>query len=639
MGKDGHHDKPQGGLPAWDLRGLFPPKDSPALERLLSSIDTDAKSFADKYKGRVTRLSGGDLGLAISEYEKVTAAAAQVYGCLDLLDAENRENGSFTASIRDRVNKATAATLFFPLDINKIKEADLLEKISSPELSKYAPWVRKVRSRRDYQLDDTAERYLHEKRIVAEDAWMRMFDMTISDLRFDVRSKKLTEAETWHIIQNSSDGALRREAFNEFTRVLSENKSTFALITNTLAEIKKATDSWREFAKPEDSRHLDNQIDGEVVAELVKAVKDNYPRTSHRYYAWKAKQLGQARLHPADRNAPLPGAKTENISWEDAQKTVLAAFAALSPEMAGIGRKFFEENRIDAEPRPFKDGGAFSHPMTPQSQPHISLNYFGGARDVMTLAHELGHGIHQSLAAAQGHLNAQTPLTLAETASIFGEMLAFRNLVDGEEDLIKKRNLLAAKVEDMLDTVVRQTAFFTFEQKLHDERRQKGELAPERIAQIWQETQKEALGPAVNLDVEGAENLWTHIPHFIHSPFYVYSYAFGDCVVNALFDVYDKTPDKKDFVEKYTELLKSGGTKSLGAALAPFGLDVEDPAFWKKGLSRLERYIDEVEALDAKIAAIMKSKTVFKAAANDIVEPQDKDTGHDLKITPKGPAA
>lgn len=636
MGKEGHQqDNKKSGPPAWDLRALFPGPESPVLDKAFTGLHADALDFSGKYKEKVGKLSGRELAEAIGRYEKISEQADTISAYADLLEASDNDQAKAAAALRDRLRKSTGELLFFPLEINKIKEADLLDKIAAPGLAQHAPWLREVRSFREHQLEDDVERYLHDKKPVAEDAWHRLYDMTMADLRFNVRGKQLTEAETLHILDASNDGALRREAFIEFTRVLGENKSTFALIANTLADLKKVSDKAREFEKPEDSRHLSNQIDGEAVMALVKAVKESYPRTSHRYYAWKAKQFGQARLHPADRNAPLPGSAVADIPWEEAKQTVLGAYARLSPEMAEIGRRFFETNKIDAAPRPGKDGGAFSHPVTPSAHPFILMNYFGAPGDVMTLAHELGHGIHQVLAAGQGHLKSQTPLTLAETASIFGEMLAFRALLDGEEDLFKKRSLLAGKIEDMLNTVARQTAFFCFEQKVHDERAKKGELAAERIAQLWQETQKESLGPAVNLDVTGAENLWTVIPHFIHTPFYVYAYAFGDCLVNALFDAYDKTADKKDFTEKYIDLLKAGGSKRLAAALEPFGLDASDPQFWKKGLSLIERYLDELEAVDRKIDSVLKSKDEFKAAANDVVTPPDAPA--DKNVLPKGP--
>lgn len=637
MGNDGHrNEKPAGKPPVWDLRGLFPSPASPELEKAIIGLAEAASDFAAKYKGKVQKLSAKDLATAIAAFEKVSEAEGRISSYADLIEAADRADAPVAATLRDRLRKSSGEMLFFTLELNGIKEADLLGKIADPALAAYAPWIRKLRATREHQLEDDVEKYLHDKLPVTEGAWSRLYDMTVASLRFDVRGEKLTEAETLNIVSSSPDGALRREAFAEFTRVLGENRKTFGLILNTVAEVGSVADGWRGFDHPGDARHLSNQTTREEVDALIKAVRDSYPKTAHRYYAWKAKQMGGKLLHPADRNAPLPGAEMPEIAWEDAKKTVLAAFTRLHPEMARAAEAFFAENRIDAAPRAGKDSGAFSHPVVPSAKPYILMNYFGTPGDVMTLAHELGHGVHQTLANAQGHLKSETPLTLAETASIFGEMLVFRTLLDGEEDLLKKRALLAGKIEDMLNSCGRQTAFFCFEQRVHEERAKKGELAPERIAQVWQETQKEQLGPSVNLDVPGAENLWAHIPHFVHSPFYVYAYAFGDCLVNALYDEYERAPDKAVFAEKYLDLLKAGGSKKPEEALAAFGFDPADPKFWKKGLSVLEKYVDELEAVDRKIDAVLKSKDGFKAAANDIVTPPGDDKLPRAPMNPRG---
>ena len=608
---------------------MFPSKESKEFAAALDGLETDSRNFATKYQGKVGRLTGAQLGDAIEAYEKISEAVTRITAYTQLTRAIDSEEGSWAQDVSDRVRRSTEATLFFQLEINKLKEADLLEKIAAPKLAAYAPWIGKVRSLRDHQLSPAVEQYKHQMQPVAEDAWRRLYDQLMIDLRFNVRGKELTEAETLNIIDTSPDHKLRREAFAEFGKVLGENKKTFALITNTLADLMAMDDRWRSYDSPEASRHLDNQIEKETVAALTKSVRDNYAKTSHRYYAWKAKKAGVARLHPADRNAPLPGEKGRTYTWDEAKEIVLTAFGKLSPEMETVGREFFDKGWIDAAPRAGKDSGGFTYPAG--NHPYILMNYFGSAADVMTLAHELGHGIHEAMAAKQGLLKSETPLTLAETASVFGEMLAFRELLSREDDMIVRRNMIAQKIEDMLNTVVRQTAFFTFEQKLHAERRDKGELSPERISDLWQETQKESLGPAVNLDVDGAQNLWMNVPHFVHTPFYVYAYAFGDCLVNALYDEYTKAPDKTEFAQKYTDLLKAGGTKRHDAALADFGLDTADPQFWKKGLSVIERYIDELTILDQRIENIEKAHRDFKNSAGEVSElkkPANDDKPH-----------
>ena len=611
-------------LPRWDLRDLFPGPESKEFAQALDAIETASKNFATKYQGKVSKLAGAQLGEAIEAFEKIADIETRVKTYTELLRAVDNDKAGWAADAGERLRKASEQVQFFKLEINTMREGDLLEKIAAPRLAHYGAWIAKTRAFREHQLSAPVEKFHRQMEPVTEDAWRRLYDQLLIDLRFKVGGKKLTEGETLNIVDTSDDPKQRRAAFNEFTRVLGENKKTFALITNTLADLKALDDRWRKFDKPEDSRHLDNQIDGETVEALTKAVRDNYSKTSHRYYAWKTKKTGAARLHPADRNAPLPGQKGRAYTWDEARDIVLAAFAKLSPDMAAIGKRFFDEGWIDAQPRAGKDSGGLSHPAVPGVHPYILVNFYGTASDVMTLAHELGHGIHQVLAGGQGLLKSDTPLTLAETASVFGEMLAFRELLDRETDLTARRNMLAQKVEDMLNTVVRQTAFYTFEQQLHAERREKGELSPDRIAEIWQTTQKESLGPAVNLDVAGAENLWMHIPHFIHTPFYVYAYAFGDCLVNALYDTYSNAADKQDFAQKYADLLKAGGTRRHDAAVAEFGLDTNDPQFWKKGLSVIERYIDELTALDDKLEAESKNAKTFNDAAGHQPANDDK---------------
>lgn len=615
MGIKNERDKEPAPPPRWSLADLFPGKDSNEFQQALFSLETESKNFSDTYRGHVVKLSGQKLGDAIEAYEKIAEKAEKIHAFADLTRAVDNAQSAWAQDTLDRLRKSTEVLLFFPLEINAMRESDLLEKIAAPKLASYAPWIGKIRNMREHQLSDAAETYRHKMEPVTEEAWRRLYDQFMIDLRFDLRGEKITEAEIVNIIDSAPSKKLRHEAFNELCNVLGENKKSFALIFNTLADIKAQEDTWRKYDAPEDSRHLDNHIEKETVAALTKTVRESYARTSHRYYAWKAKKAGVARLHPADRNAPLPGDKGRSYTWDEAKEIVLEAYRKVSPEMADIGQRFFDNGWIDAEPREGKDSGGFSHPVTPSSHPYILLNFFGTASDVMTLAHELGHGIHQVMAAEQGFLKSDTPLTLAETASVFGEMLAFQELLSREDDKTVQRNMLAQKIEDMLNTVSRQTAFFTFEQKFHDERRKKGELSPERISEIWQDTQKECLGPAVNLDVKGAENLWMYVPHFVHTPFYVYAYAFGDCLVNALYDAYEKTPDKETFTEKYIDLLKAGGTRRHDAVIAEFGLDSADPQFWKKGLAVIEKYIDKLETLDKELEATQKAGRDFNAAA------------------------
>jgi oligoendopeptidase F len=450
-----------------------------------------------------------------------------------------------------------------------------------------------VRLYRDHQLSDEAEQLLHDKSVTGRAAWNRLFDETVATLRFEVDGDELTEEQTLALLSDPIEDK-RKAAAMALSEVFAKNVPLFSLITNTLAKDKEIEDRWRKYESPAASRHLDNQIEPEVAEALVTAVRESYEELSHRYYALKAKWFGKDVLPFWDRNAPLPEEDDSKRSWAEAESTVIEAYRAFSPDMASIGQRFFDEGWIDAEVRPGKQGGAFSHSTVPSVHPYILTNYQGRTRDVMTLAHELGHGVHQVLAAPQGALMASTPLTLAETASVFGEMLTFRALLAQEQDSTRRKVMIAGKVEDMINTVVRQIAFHCFEARVHNTRRQ-GELTPDQLAEIWMDVQRESLGPAIDLPKE-YENFWVYIPHFIHSPFYVYAYAFGDCLVNSLYAVYEDQPD--GFVEKYFDLLRAGGTKRHKELLAPFGLDATDPAFWKRGLSMISSFIDELEALD-----------------------------------------
>jgi oligoendopeptidase F len=583
-----------GVLPEWNLTDLYPGETSAALSGDLDAAARDAKAFKTRFGGKVARQSGGNLWGAIAEYERLDEIIDRVMSYAQLVysgDMSSAENGRFYQSMQERVTEIGSDLLFFSLEINRIEDADLEEKLQSPELAHYRSWLRDVRVFRPHQLSDELEEMLHEKSVAGRGAWMRLFDETMAGLRFGMDGETLTAAEVLDRLSHK-DGAVREAAARSLAKVLGANTKLFALVTNTLAKDKEVEDKWRKYPQPISSRNRVNQVEDEVVEALVDAVSSRYSRLSHRYYAIKAKWFGVEQLDFWDRNAPLPDDDDTVIGWDEARRTVLNAYGAFSPQMAKIGTRFFTDNWIDARVRPGKASGAFSHPTVPSAHPYILLNYQGKTRDVMTLAHELGHGVHQVLAASQGHLLADTPLTLAETASVFGEMLTFRSMLAARSDPKQRRVMLASKVEDMLNTVVRQIAFHQFETRIHGERRN-GELTPDAIGDIWMDIQHESLGPAIRFD-DDYRSFWTYIPHFIHSPFYVYAYAFGDCLVNSLYAVYQDA--EQGFAEKYLEMLSAGGTLRHQQLLAPFGLDASDPAFWSKGLAVIEGFIDELEA-------------------------------------------
>jgi oligoendopeptidase F len=587
------HAADLGKLPEWDLADLFPGRDSPELTRALDACEADAKAFHAAHEGRVAGLAGTDLGRAIAAYEAIDEVLGRVMSYAHLVyagDMSDPEIGRFYQSMQERVNAISTELLFFVLEINRIEDADLEPKLAAPELAHFKPWLRDTRAYREHQLSDDLEKLLHEKYVAGRAAWTRLFDETMARLRFPLDGEELTTAQVLDRLSHR-DGAVRRTAAQTIADVLARDVGLFALVTNTLAKDKQIDDKWRRFARPISSRNLANQVEDEVVDALVTAVRGRYDRLAHRYYALKARWFGVEKLDYWDRNAPLPGDDDSQIPWDEARDTVLGAYAGFSPRLAEIGRRFFDNRWIDAPVRPGKASGAFAHPTVPSAHPYLLLNYQGKTRDVMTLAHELGHGVHQVLASRQGQLMCDTPLTLAETASVFGEMLTFQALLKRQPDAAGRRIMLASKVEDMLNTVVRQIAFHCFEERVHDERRS-GELTPDRLGAIWMDVQTESLGPAFRYD-DGYRAFWSYIPHFVHSPFYVYAYAFGDCLVNSLYAVYQDA--EAGFADKYLEMLAAGGTKRHRELLAPFGLDASDPAFWDKGLGVVEGFVDELE--------------------------------------------
>src|SRR5262247_4358960 len=586
-------------LPEWNLSDLYAAPGAPEVKRDLERADTESKDFEQAYKGKLAGLAaagGGALAAAVKRYEALDDLMGRLASYASLVyagDTTDPVRTKFYGDVQDRLTTASTHTLFFTLELNRIDDDVLERAMQDPALGHYRPWIEDVRREKPYQLEDRVEQLFHEKSVTAYSAWNRLFDETIAGLRFKVGGKSLLIEPTLNLLQDR-DGGKRKAAAEALAKTFGENLRVFTLITNTLAKDKEISDRWRGFPDIAAARHLANRVEPEVVDALVSAVHAAYPRLSHRYYALKARWFGKKRLPHWDRNAPLPALPTRTIGWSEAQATVLSAYGAFSPEMAAIAERFFKNDWIDAPVRPGKAPGAFSHPTVPSAHPYLLLNYQGRPRDVMTLAHELGHGVHQVLAAPNGALMAPTPLTLAETASVFGEMLTFRKLLAGTTEQKQRKAMLAAKVEDMINTVVRQIAFYTFERKVHGERR-KGELTADQLCAFWLEVQGESLGPAIELK-PGYETFWAYIPHFVHSPFYVYAYAFGDCLVNSLYAVYERAAE--GFAARYLEMLAAGGTKHHSELLAPFGLDARDPAFWQGGIGVIERMIGELEELE-----------------------------------------
>jgi oligoendopeptidase F len=588
-----------GTLPEWNLADLYAAIDSPALKADLEQADADCAAFEKNFKGSLAGLAAKDpagLAGAVKRYETIEDLLGRLGSYSGLLHAGNTNDpaiSKFYGDMNERLTAAYLHLLFFTLELNRVDDNVLDAAMAEPSLGHYRPWLDDVRKEKPYQLEDRVEELFHEKSVTAYSAWNRLYDETIADLRFKIGGKELPIELALNLLQDA-DGNKRKQAAQALARTFKDNIRQFALITNTLAKDKEISDRWRGFQDVADARNLSNRVEREVVDALVSAVRASYPQLSHRYYALKAKWFGKKTLPHWDRNAPLPTVAQPTIPWSEARNTVLTAYGVFSPKMAEVANRFFQRKWIDAPVRPGKQPGAFAHPTVPSVHPYVLLNYQGKPRDVMTLAHELGHGVHQVLAAPNGPLMAPTPLTLAETASVFGEMLTFRKLLANTTNTKRRKAMLAAKVEDMINTVVRQVAFYSFERKVHIERRN-GELTADKLCELWMSVQSESLGPAIELK-DGYETFWTYIPHFIHSPFYVYAYAFGDCLVNSLYAVYQKSAS--GFAERYLAMLAAGGTKHHTELLKPFGLDARDPQFWQGGLSMIANLITELEALD-----------------------------------------
>ena len=586
-----------GNLPKWDLSDLYKAEDDPELNKDLDLLRKACSNFAEDYQGKLDKLGAMGLLDAVERYQAIEVVAGKLMSFAGLRYYQlttDAQRTKFMSDMQDKVTKLTTPLVFYGLEFNRIsgdRIASLLSEDSG--LARYKPVFDRMRAMKPYQLSDELEKFLHDQSVVGASAWNRLFDETVASLTFQIKGEELPlEAATNKLSDKNRD--MREAAAREIARVLKENTSLFARVHNTLAKEKEVEDQWRKMPTPQTGRHLSNHVETEVVQALRDAVVSAYPKLSHRYYSLKAKWMGLEKMQIWDRNAPLPIEDDKLIDWTTAQDMVLSAYSEFAPKMAEIAEQFFAKGWIDAAVKPGKAPGAFAHPTVTTVHPYIMLNYLGKQRDVMTLAHELGHGVHQILAANQGELLSSTPLTLAETASVFGEMLTFRKLLAATKTKKERKVLLAGKVEDMINTVVRQIAFYDFECKLHAARAE-GEMTPAQINQIWMSVQGESLGPIFEF-MDGYETFWSYIPHFVHSPFYVYAYAFGDGLVNALYAVYEE--GDPEFQSKYFDMLSAGGSKHHKELLAPFGLDASDPAFWDKGLNVISGMIDELEAME-----------------------------------------
>jgi oligoendopeptidase F len=596
---DSEHSKGSselGQLPDWNLNDLYTSTDAKELVSDLSWLEKECDEFANEYQGKLKFLSADQMLQCIIRNEKISSISGRIISYAGLRYYQNTTNADrakFLSDMQEKITVYTTKLVFFSLEINSLEDAFLEGLLNeNEELFRYKPVFEKIRALKPYQLSDEVEKFLHDLGIVG-DAWEKLFDETIAGLEFKIGGEKLNIEATLNFLtdQNREN---RQKATYELARVFSKNIKVFTRVHNTQAKEKEIIDRWRGMPTAQMGRHLANQVEPEVVEALRNAVVKAYPKISHRYYELKRKWLGLEIMQVWDRNAPLPMESDRLVTWDQAETIVTGAYANFDSRMSDLISPFFSKGWIDAGVKPGKAPGAFAHPTVTNVHPYIMLNYLGKPRDVMTLAHELGHGVHQVLASSQGQMLSSTPLTLAETASVFGEMLTFQQMLDHASDKNERKVLLANKVEDMINTVVRQIAFYDFECKLHDARKG-GELTPSDINSLWMSVQSESLGPAFEF-VDGYETFWSYIPHFVHSPFYVYAYAFGDGLVNALYATYKDNPT--GFEDKYFNMLSAGGSKHHKELLKPFGLDASDPEFWSKGLSMISEMIDELETFD-----------------------------------------
>ncbi|MFK7869926.1 MAG: M3 family oligoendopeptidase [Roseobacter sp.] len=589
--------KDLGDLPEWNLDDLYTGENATELKRDLDWLEQACASFATDYEGQLDTLDAAGFLDCVLRNEKINNIAGRIMSFAGLRYYQlttDADRAKFMSDLQEKITNFTTPLVFFTLEINRLPDNHLDTLYAeNAELARYKPVFDRIRTMKPYPLSDELEKFLHDLGVVG-DAWERLFDETIAGLEFDVDGEMLGIESTLNLLTDT-DRSTRETAARALAEVFNRNVKTFARVHNTQAKEKEIVDRWRGMPTPQTGRHLSNHVEPEVVEALRNSVVNAYPKLSHRYYELKRKWLGLETMEIWDRNAPLPMQTDRTVNWEEAEGMVMDAYNAFDPRMGEIAEPFFRKGWIDAGVKPGKAPGAFAHPTVTNVHPYVMLNYLGKPRDVMTLAHELGHGVHQVLAAGQGEMLSSTPLTLAETASVFGEMLTFRKMLDVAKDDTERKLLLAGKVEDMINTVVRQIAFYDFECKLHDARRG-GELTPDDINALWMSVQAESLGPAFTF-MEGYETFWAYIPHFVHSPFYVYAYAFGDGLVNALYAVYAE--GDAGFQDKYFDMLKAGGSKHHKELLAPFGLDASDPAFWDKGLSMISGFIDELEAMEA----------------------------------------
>jgi oligoendopeptidase F len=581
----------------WKLDDLY--ESESAMRDDLGAAQREAEQLSETYRGRVADLSAAQLAEALDELEAVQDRAGRAYTFAYLrwsTDTNDPERGALLQHVKEAYTQIEQQLIFFETEWAEAPEEHAEKLIESDELAGYEHFLEVERLKKDYLLTEPEEKILSEKNVTGRSAWNRYFDETMGAARFELNGDELTRQEILKKLYEP-DRDLRRRAALAFTDGLEDHERTLTFVFNTTLADKASDDRLRGYEHWLRSRNLSNEVEDETVDALIEAVTGRYDLVA-RFYDLKRRLLGLDDLKDYDRYAPLSDADTR-YEWDDARGIVLDAYGDFHPQMAEVAGRFFDDGWIDAPLAPGKRGGAFSHGAVPSAHPYVLLNYTGKPRDVRTLAHELGHGVHQFLAREQGVLQASTPLTTAETASVFGEMLVFQRLLRREDDPQNRLAMLVSKIDDTMATVFRQTALNRFENKIHTARREEGELTSERFAEAWMETQRAMFAGSVTLE-DHYRRWWSYIPHFLHTPGYVYAYAFGELLVLALYAEYERTGD--GFSERYLDLLATGGSDWPRALVGRFGLDLTDADFWQQGLDAIEELIDDAEELAEKTA-------------------------------------
>jgi oligoendopeptidase F len=578
----------------WDLTDLYSGTDDQYIQSDIEWCETEAVRIKETSYGKVAELDADALLILVKRLENLDCALTKL-GTFSFLNfttqMTNAEAGALDQRIHELHSRCGTETVFFELEWNQVEEQQASTLLDSPQIAKYRHYLEALRRYRPHQLTEAEEKVLLEKEAVGRNSWTTLFDKVLSNLKFGKKNR--TEEEVLTDLYNA-DRDVRQNAAAEMTMGLRDNKHILTHIFNTLAADKMITDRLRKHSSWVSTMNLHNELQDNTVEILIESVTSRYDLVS-RYYHVKQQLLGVERLEDYDRYAPLPSLPAKQIDWQSCRQTVLASFAAFSPRMAEIAEMFFTRNWIHAPVGTGKRGGAFAHPCVPEVHPYVMVNYTGNLRDVSTVAHELGHGVHQVLAASQGHFNSDTPLPLAETASVFAELLVFSSQLELLENNQERRAFICQKLESIFATVFRQTAMNRFEKLMHEGRRKHGELSSEQLSEYWLSTQQAMFGDSVNLRDDYAI-WWSYIPHFLSTPGYVYSYAFGELLVLALYGLYQQ--EGEPFVKKYLELLSAGGSASPYELLKPFNIDLDSPAFWLTGLTVIEEMLAKVEEIE-----------------------------------------